>query len=300
MNHGTDGNLKDPRIITGQVDVMVQLQTGPFYYSIMKALCEQWNGTTWFKSSVGPTCIFMASGVDPTRESTSLNQRFADFANSVRNTLHSVKQGCAIAISGDDSWVAIKTSGVVYYVTFDGKRWDVHYNSDALKCEHEFFRSCAEWTNYSGQTYLDETVCDWSTVAKAHQESIRGIFTCTHFLKDGVKIAGRAPSVRRSGDGNTSVGNGVGNVMGSFRLIRSVMSRMEHDRLTSAQHDPLRLIRDSTFLNWKELGFTGDVNVTTDPSLTDFCSARLMPIDNMLYAIPKVGRFLRRSGCATP
>jgi hypothetical protein len=295
-----DETKKDPRNITPPDKAEVKVMSGPFYYSVAKSICSDWDGVKTYNIGGNRITLFCNSGLDKDQPDESQGQRFARFATTAIG--HMTGKRAAIAVSGDDNWLLLSCNNsgerLMIVLTTDGKRWDAHIRKPILAIEKGVYDKYAEESRFPGTLYTvngtEYTICDYADVSRLYDEGVAGRFESNAYQKCGVVVDGVMPDMRHSGDQYTTVGNNIINAGACVELSIKVLGVLSSTLLRGAELEACVSKISSKF--WTDKGIQPEVNVSTDPLMGDFCSTRLMPVQGSLYCVPRFGKWLARFG----
>ena len=281
-------DYKDPRVISGQADVAVQLVSNPVFFCLGNALSQLWNGTHRLVQGREEWHCYpwIVLGGSPDEKDHSLSSRLQAWLTAVLEAFDGHQRACAIVVSGDDSLILVKYRGVIRALFADANRWDAHVCSDAVEVEKQSYDTICGGLLQVVDERDEYVVADIASAEHAMTMSLKGRFKCSLYLNDDITISGTAPGSRKSGDGNTSLGNGVLNLEASFDLVDEHASSIIAGEVGAVT------------AHWANLGHSVVAYITEDVTLGDFCSMRMMPVGSCIYCIPKPGKFLRRFGCS--
>lgn len=110
------------------------------------------------------------------------------------------------------------------------------------------------------------------------------------------------PGTRKSGDGNTSVGNTILNAAIMFYCFKQLGCK--HFRILINGDDSISVIDEIDYDKvvkvikeiWLQAGFEVKVLVYSDPWLAQFCSGRFYPVEGGYRFAPKIGRLVSKLG----
>lgn len=287
LNHSTMESHKDPRVICGPRSCVTKILEGPYTYSIMKALRAQvLNGRSFIRQENGIEVTqryLYYSGLDEENPTMSQVEVMNDFvADAAQETGHAM----AVAACGDDGVMILSHPDWdgPYYITADAHRWDAHVDQEFLEAEDRISETIALNFGYEG-TYLNDReaipYCELSDIKHSLKQSVTPPF---FVVCQGYTFRGKFRPQRFSGQSKTAGDNSV---------VNSSIQRRIGLFFVQAGIKPTE---EKVAEMWRSYGFKCDVRVTQNMYEIDFCSMDLVPTARGPKFIPKLGRFLARTG----
>jgi len=253
--------LFDPRLIQGRSDAY-QVQVGPWIWSVSKMLAARW----------GPKSPYVNVHCPITLKRKTFRMVYAAgcsaemLGDCVTCFLLDLDCDGLVMVMGDDSYVLLRTAGYLMCLWIDCKRWDAHYQKQAIQLELSFYATIQAPRRV--QQLLKE------------QLNTRGV--TAHGLAYNVE------GVRGSGDPNTSLGNSGRNGQQTvYSILHSDMLLLGKDAV-----EPCAEIL-------RRLGFDPEMHWSTSVFDGDFCSGLFWPLTEDgrdIYVFgPKVGRIVLKT-----
>jgi hypothetical protein len=304
---------KDVRIISGPKDPKTKIIMGPVIKTVYKHFVAYWNGL----KDLGPNGTFKRVWMYSRENDLSLLTQFSrvirEATKTLANPTHSKQLGWLVCVNGDDNLVLVSNSNyTMTTMVNDGKRWDATQTEGILAVENAILaRQAANFDsivignlneipekNRDIDRLLISDIQDYGEYEYSCFDTFVNVLNrevgidgtteggCITMVKadpqGGWKMEAVLTSQMVSGSQRTTLGNGVIN---GTRCIHYCEEKCQ-ERPTSATWEH----------HWRSAGINPEVGVFDTVTDADFCSMRIMPVGDDVYAVPKFGKFLLRMG----